>query len=83
MAAGFFLALIRHRTGRIAECIGIHAGWVMVIQIFRKLTYPNTENSWTFVVGSFDGVIGLLAGVWFTALGIAYFFRYVRRVPAS
>jgi membrane protease YdiL (CAAX protease family) len=81
VAAGMLLALVRHRTGRIAECIGIHAGWVMVIQTFRKLTYPNAENTWTFMVGSFDGVIGLMVGVWFSALCVGYFFRYVRRVP--
>ena len=80
VAAGFLLALVRHRTGRIAECIGIHAGWVMVIKIFRKLTYPDPDTSWNFMIGSFDGVLGILVGVWFTALCIAYYLRYARRM---
>jgi hypothetical protein len=82
IAGGLLLGLIRHRTGRIAECIGIHAGWVMVVKILRQTTYPNAEATWSFMIGSYDGVIGLLAGLWFSALAIAYFIRYGRRMSA-
>lgn len=73
-AAGLLLGLVRHQTGRIAECIGIHAGWVMVIQLVRKLTYPNGSASWAFVVGDYDGVIGVLVGGWFVLLCVVYYF---------
>ena len=83
VAGGLLLGLIRHRTGRIAECIGIHAGWVMVVKILRRTTYPNSEASWSFMVGDYDGVIGILAGLWFSSLTIVYYVRYGRRLPAG
>ena len=82
VAGGLLLGLIRYRTGRIAECIGVHAGWVMVVKILRQTTYPNSEASWSFMIGSYDGVIGILAGLWFSSLAIAYYVRYGRRMSA-
>jgi len=79
IAGGILLGLIRLRTGRIAECIGIHAGWVMVVKILRQTTYPNSDASWSFMIGDYDGVIGILAGLWFSSLAIAYYVRYGRR----
>ena len=83
VAGGLLLGMIRYRTGRIAECIGIHAGWVMVVKILRRTTYPNSEASWSFMVGDYDGVIGILAGLWFSSLAIAYYVRSGRRLPAG
>ena len=83
VAGGLLLGMVRYRTGRIAECIGIHAGWVMVVKILRQTTYPNSEASWSFMIGDYDGVIGILAGVWFSSLAIAYYFRYGRRMSAG
>jgi membrane protease YdiL (CAAX protease family) len=83
VAGGLFLGLIRYRTGRIAECIGIHAGWVMVVKILRQTTYPNSDASGSFMIGDYDGVIGILAGLWFSSLAIAYYVRYGRRTPAG
>jgi len=83
VAGALLLGLIRYRTGRIAECIGIHAAWVMVVKILRQTTYPNSDASWSFMIGGYDGVIGILAGVWFSSLAIAYYFRYGRRVSAG
>ena len=83
VAGGLLLGLIRYRTGRIAECIGIHAGWVIVVKILRQTTYPNSEASWSFMIGDYDGVIGILAGLWFSSLAIAYYVRYGRRMSAG
>jgi membrane protease YdiL (CAAX protease family) len=83
VAGGILLGLIRLRTGRIAECIGIHAGWVMVVKLLRQTTYPNSEASWSFMIGDYDGVIGILAGVWFSSLAIVYYVRYGRRASAG
>lgn len=83
IAGGLLLGLIRYRTGRIAECIGIHAGWYMVVKILRQTTYPNSEATWSFMIGDYDGVVGILAGLWFSSLAIAYYVRYGRRVSAG
>jgi uncharacterized protein len=55
---GLLLALVRQRWGDIAACIGLHAGFVAVIAIFRRISTPAAENSWSFLVGSFDGLLG-------------------------
>lgn len=83
VAGGILLGLIRLRTGRIAECIGIHAGWVMVVKILRQTTYPNSDASWSFMIGDYDGVIGILAGLWFSSLAVAYYVRYGRRASVG
>ena len=55
---GLLLALIRRRWGDIAGCIGLHAGFVMIITMFRKVSSPAAEGDWSFLVGSFDGLLG-------------------------
>ncbi|MDX1432894.1 MAG: CPBP family intramembrane glutamic endopeptidase [Gammaproteobacteria bacterium] len=83
VAAGLLLGLVRYRTGRIAECIGIHAGWFVVVKILRQTTYPNADASWSFMIGDYNGVAGLLVGLWFTTLAVAYYFRCGRRAAAG
>jgi uncharacterized protein len=60
---GLLLALVRQRWGDIAGCIGLHAGFVAVIAVFRKVSSPAAPNDWSFLVGSFDGLLG-----WWIAL---------------
>jgi membrane protease YdiL (CAAX protease family) len=64
---GLLLALVRRRWGDIAGCIGLHAGFVAVIAVFRKVSSPASPNDWSFLVGGFDGLLGwwvaLLAGL--------------------
>ncbi|MET0279616.1 MAG: CPBP family intramembrane glutamic endopeptidase [Steroidobacteraceae bacterium] len=57
---GLLLALVRQRWGDIAGCIGLHAGFVAAIAIFRKVSAPAAApNDWSFLVGSFDGLLGI------------------------
>jgi membrane protease YdiL (CAAX protease family) len=58
-AVGLLLALVRRRWGDIAGCIGLHAGFVTVIAVFRKISTAAPESPWSFIVGSFDGLLGL------------------------
>ncbi len=59
--AGVLLSIVRIRTYRIALCIGIHAGWVMVIKVFKRVTDSNYHSDYAFLTGSYDKVIGYLA----------------------
>ena len=52
---------MRIRTNRIALCIGIHAGWVITIKIFKRITDTNVQSDYAFLTGSYDKVIGYLA----------------------
>lgn len=69
---GVFLALVRERTGHIGWCIGLHAGWVFVIQMTRRVTDGNDDSSLAFLVGEYDGTIGWLAAFWIGLLALAY-----------
>jgi len=61
--AGVLLCLVKLRTNRIALCIGIHAGWVFVIKVFKRMTDTNTLSEFTFLTGTYDKVVGYLAAV--------------------
>jgi membrane protease YdiL (CAAX protease family) len=56
---GLLLALVRQRWGDIAGCIGLHAGFVTVIAMFRRASVPDAASSWSFLTGSFDGLLGI------------------------
>jgi membrane protease YdiL (CAAX protease family) len=69
---GVFLALVRERSGHIAWGIGLHAGWVFVIQLSRRLTDSDPDAGFGFLAGGYDGVIGLLAAAWIGGLAFAF-----------
>lgn len=72
LLVGVFLALIRERTGHIAWCIGLHAGWVFVIQVTRRLTDGNEASPFAWLAGDYDGMIGWLATIWIGLLALGY-----------
>lgn len=71
-SVGLFLALVRERTGHIGWCIGLHAGWVFVIQVSRQLSDGDPAARLAFLAGDYDGVIGWLAAVWIGLLALVY-----------
>lgn len=73
LLVGIFLGLVRRRTGHIGWCIGLHAGWVFVIQVTRHLTNDSEATPLAWLTGDYDGVIGWLAAGWIgvLALGLA------------
>jgi len=72
--AGVFLALVRVRSGHIAYCIGLHAGWVLVIKVAKHYTDGDTGSALGFLVGTYDGIIGYLAAVWIILVAGGYIF---------
>ncbi|PQJ96694.1 CPBP family intramembrane glutamic endopeptidase [Chromatium okenii] len=69
---GILLALVRERSGHIGWCVGIHAGWVLVIQLTRWLTDGNSATPFASFVGNYDGIIGWLAALWIGVLIMVY-----------
>jgi membrane protease YdiL (CAAX protease family) len=67
---GVFLAIVRNRTGHIAWCIGLHAGWVLVIRITHKYSHLDPGSPFYRLVGDYDGVIGWLAAGWIGLLAL-------------
>jgi membrane protease YdiL (CAAX protease family) len=69
---GVFLALVRERSGHVAWCIGLHAGWVFVIQVTRRLTDGDPDAALGFLAGDYDGMIGWLSMAWIGLLAAGY-----------
>jgi membrane protease YdiL (CAAX protease family) len=59
--AGLLLGLVREKSGSIALCIGIHAGWVWMIKLARELTEVDRDSPLNDLIGSYDGIIGWAA----------------------
>lgn len=83
VAAGLLLGLMRYRRGHIAGCIGVHAGWVAVIQTTKKVSEVNTESPFAWLVGGYDGVIGYLGFLVFGLLSAGYYGLTVRRITTG
>jgi membrane protease YdiL (CAAX protease family) len=60
---GVLLALIRHYTGNIAGCIGLHAGTVTVITVIRKVSSVGPDSPWIVAVSRFDHLLGIWVAV--------------------
>jgi membrane protease YdiL (CAAX protease family) len=72
VALGVLLALIRWRTGVIAGCIGLHAGGVCVILVMRNLSITNPVAPHSWLIGTYDGVIGWMACLWIALVAVVY-----------
>jgi hypothetical protein len=70
---GVLLALVRRASGHIGGCIGLHAGFVAVIALFRELTAPVFDGPWSFLVSRFDGLVGYLVALLAAVCSGAYF----------
>jgi membrane protease YdiL (CAAX protease family) len=78
---GVFLALVRERTGHIGWCVGLHAGWVFVIQVARHLTDGDPASPHAWLTGDYDGIVGWLAAAWVGLLALAYWPFVQGRAP--
>ena len=78
-AVGWVLAIIRARTGNIAACIGLHAGWVWVMLFTHEWTKPVRGQSLSFLLSQFDGFIGWLVLAWTILTGAVLIRFYARR----
>jgi len=64
IAVGVLLGLLRARSGNIAACIGLHAGWVTLIQFVHRFSATEPSSPLAWLVGSYDGFIGWLVLGW-------------------
>lgn len=81
--AGLALGLVRLRLGHVALAIGIHAGWVLVIKVFKKFTYVRSDSPLRYLAGHYDDVIGWVAALSLGVLLLAlWWWLRPREVPA-
>jgi uncharacterized protein len=72
-AVGIFLALVRARTGGIAACMGLHAGWVLIIMLAKDITQADTNAEFSFLIGDYDDITGYLALMLMSAVAAVYY----------
>ena len=82
-AVGVLLAMVRHLTGSIAACVGLHAGWVWIILFMRQTSVRDPSHPAAFLLSEFDGVVGWLVLGWTLVLGVVLFRFYQRRQHAQ
>lgn len=82
-AVGVLLALVRVRTNAIAACIGLHAAWVCTIQTLRNASVVQENAAASWLVGSYDGVIGWGALGWMVLMLLAYAITTRRRAAQT
>jgi CAAX protease family protein len=80
---GLLLALVRRLTGHIGGCIGLHAGFVAVIALFREVTAPVFDGTWSFLVSRFDGLVGYLVAVAAALCCLGFCLRYPRQLRGA
>jgi len=78
-AVGVVLAGVRARTGNIAACIGLHAGWVWVIALASETSALVPSSALGFLISSWDGVVGWLVCAWTLAAGVLLWRFYAPR----
>ncbi len=77
---GVFLSGLRTALPKgLGYCIGLHAGWVFIIKFTKAISHDNPHSPWSFLTGSYDGIIGYLTAGWIGVLAIAMFYRHPRK----
>lgn len=77
VVVGVFLSMVRERTGGILWAIGIHAGWVMIIKLFKYLTdttlVEGRPSAW--VGAGYDDITGWMATLFLATIAAVYWYR--------
>lgn len=80
---GVLLGMVRARTGNIAACLGLHAGWVWVITLVRETSVRDPDSPAAFLLSDFDGVVGWMVFGWTIVIGVVLMrFYESRRGPS-
>jgi membrane protease YdiL (CAAX protease family) len=82
-AVGILLALVRVRTGAVAACIGLHAAWVCALYYFDVTTQYNAQSDASWMVGTYDNVVGWATVGWMLAMAAIYIAAARRTASAS
>jgi uncharacterized protein len=77
-AVGALLAVVRHWTGNIASCIGLHAGWVTVMLTTVRYTTVDPDADYAWLLSRHDGFVGWLVLGWCAIAAIPMLLYYRR-----
>ena len=75
---GVLLGLVRHLTGNVAACIGLHASWVAIIAVVRETSERRESGPVAWLMSDYDGFIGWMVLAWTFVLGAVLWRWYGR-----
>lgn len=82
LMVGIFLGVLRTQIkASLGLCIGCHTCWVLQIKMSKKLFNTDFGSEYSYLVSSYDGVVGPLVACWLM-LAIGGYFAY-RRMTLS
>jgi membrane protease YdiL (CAAX protease family) len=82
-AVGALLGMVRHLTGSIAACIGLHASWVAIIMVVRETSERRESGPAAFLMSDYDGFIGWMVLGWTLVIGAALWWWYRGQTPSA
>ncbi|MEM8843701.1 MAG: CPBP family intramembrane glutamic endopeptidase [Pseudomonadota bacterium] len=80
--AGVFLSIVRIRTN-LLWCIGIHAGWVAHIKVFKSFTDRDNTASCKAFASDYDNYVGEFSAVWLLAILAIWGIYYLVKIRKS
>jgi len=77
IVVGVFLSMVRERTGNILWAIGIHAGWITIIKLYKYLTDTTLVDGMAspWIGTGYDDITGWMATLWLAAIAAVYWYR--------
>jgi len=69
---GVLLGIIRNNYKTISYCIGIHAGFIFIIKIFRQNSSVNFDSYYNYLISGYDHFTGYLSAIWITIILLIY-----------
>jgi membrane protease YdiL (CAAX protease family) len=78
-AVGILLGIVRHLTGNVAACIGLHASWVAIIYAVRATSERRETGPVAWLMSDYDGFIGWMVLAWTVVIGGALWWWYRSR----
>ncbi|MBC8027563.1 MAG: CPBP family intramembrane metalloprotease [Steroidobacteraceae bacterium] len=78
-AVGVLLGVVRHLTGNVAACIGLHASWVAIIYAVRETSERRETGPAAWLMSDYDGFIGWMVLAWTVAIGAVLWWWYRSR----
>jgi hypothetical protein len=69
---GILLGVIRNNYKTISYGIGIHAGFIFVIKIFRQNSSVNFDSYYNYLISGYDHFTGHLSTAWITIILLIY-----------
>jgi len=78
-AVGVLLGVVRHLTGNVAACIGLHASWVAIIYAVRETSERRETGPVAWLMSDYDGFIGWMVLAWTVVIGAVLWWWYRSR----